>query len=101
MVLVTVLALLAGAVLYGAYGYLPAEAGRGYQPHYNHTVASRFVDTPVARFHYLHAGNGSPVVLLSPGAAWGDRLEGAAAGAGARPQRVRRRPARAGLHAVA
>jgi pimeloyl-ACP methyl ester carboxylesterase len=32
--LVTVTALLAGAVLYGAYGYLPAEAGRGYQPHY-------------------------------------------------------------------
>ena len=30
MVLVTVLALLAGAVLYGAYGYLPAEAGRSY-----------------------------------------------------------------------
>jgi pimeloyl-ACP methyl ester carboxylesterase len=57
-------------VLYGAYGYLPAEAGRGYQPHYTHTVASRFVDTPVARFHYLHAGSGSPVVLLSPGAAW-------------------------------
>lgn len=46
MVLVTVLALLAGAVLYGAYGYLPAEAGRGYRPHYTHTVASRFVDTP-------------------------------------------------------
>jgi pimeloyl-ACP methyl ester carboxylesterase len=70
MVLVTVLTLLAGAVLYGAYGYLPAEAGRSYQPHYTHTVASRFVDTPVARFHYLHAGSGSPVVLLSPGAAW-------------------------------
>lgn len=32
MVLVTVLTLLAGAVLYGAYGYLPAEAGRSYQP---------------------------------------------------------------------
>jgi pimeloyl-ACP methyl ester carboxylesterase len=68
--LVTVTALLAGAVLYGAYGYLPAEAGRGYQPHYTQTVASRFVDTPVARFHYVHAGSGSPVVLLSPGSAW-------------------------------
>jgi pimeloyl-ACP methyl ester carboxylesterase len=68
--LVTVVALLAGAVLYGAYGYLPAEAGRGYQPHYTRTVPSRFADTPVARFHYLHAGSGSPVILLSPGAAW-------------------------------
>jgi hypothetical protein len=68
--LATVTALVAGAVLYGAYGYLPAEAGRGYQPHYTQTVPSRFVDTPIARFHYLHAGSGSPVVLLSPGSAW-------------------------------
>jgi alpha/beta hydrolase fold len=68
--LATVTALVAGAVLYGAYGYLPVEAGRGYQPHYTQTVPSRFVDTPIARFHYLNAGSGSPVVLLSPGSAW-------------------------------
>jgi hypothetical protein len=68
--LVAVTALLVGSVLYGAYGYLPAEAGRGYQPHYTQQVASRFVDTPIARFHYVHAGSGSPVVLLSPGSAW-------------------------------
>jgi pimeloyl-ACP methyl ester carboxylesterase len=70
VVLVTLVTLLAGAVVYGAYGYLPAEAGRGYQPHYTRTVPSRFVDTPLARFHYVHAGSGSPVVLLSPGSAW-------------------------------
>jgi pimeloyl-ACP methyl ester carboxylesterase len=70
VVLAAVVALLTGVVLYGAYGYLPAEAGRGHQPHYTRAVPSRFVDTPLARFHYVHAGSGSPVILLSPGSAW-------------------------------
>lgn len=60
---------LTGGVLYGAYGYQPAEAGRGYQSPYLQQAPSRFVDTPVARFHYLHAGEGSPVILISPGSA--------------------------------
>jgi pimeloyl-ACP methyl ester carboxylesterase len=63
-------ALLIGGVLYGAYGYQPPEAGRGYVPPYLQQVDSRFVETPVARFHYVHAGEGSPVILVSPGSAW-------------------------------
>jgi pimeloyl-ACP methyl ester carboxylesterase len=63
-------ALLIGGVLYGAYGYQPPEAGRGYEPPYLQQVDSRFIETPVARFHYVHAGEGSPVILVSPGSAW-------------------------------
>ncbi len=63
-------AVLAGGVLYGAYGYQPPEAGRGYQSPYLQEVQSRFVETPVARFHYVRAGSGPPVILLSPGTAW-------------------------------
>ncbi|WP_161962312.1 alpha/beta fold hydrolase [Nocardioides speluncae] len=33
-------------------------------------ATSHFVDTDLARFHYLKAGSGSPVVLLAPGASW-------------------------------
>jgi pimeloyl-ACP methyl ester carboxylesterase len=63
-------ALLIGGVLYGAYGYEPPEAGRGYDPPFLQQVGSRFVETPVARFHYVRAGEGSPVILVSPGSAW-------------------------------
>ena len=72
-VLVTLFAILAitvTATLYAAYVYQPPEAGRGYDQPYLEKVQSRFVETPVARFHYVRAGSGSPVVLLSPGAAW-------------------------------
>ena len=68
--LAAILAALAGVVLYGAYVYQPPEAGRGYRQPYLEEVRSRFVETPVARFHYVQAGPGSPVVLVSPGAAW-------------------------------
>jgi pimeloyl-ACP methyl ester carboxylesterase len=61
---------LAGAGLYGAYGWRPGEQ-RGYRSPYLSTVASQYLETPVARFHYVRQGSGgSPVVLLSPGAAW-------------------------------
>lgn len=68
--LAAILATLVGAVLYGAYVYQPLEAGRGYRQPYLEEVRSRFVETPVARFRYVRAGSGSPVVLVSPGAAW-------------------------------
>jgi 4,5:9,10-diseco-3-hydroxy-5,9,17-trioxoandrosta-1(10),2-diene-4-oate hydrolase len=45
-----------------AYVYQPTEQPRA-------TTTGRYVDTAVARFHYLQEGSGSPVVLLSPGAA--------------------------------
>ncbi len=67
---VTLITLLIGGALYGAYVYQPPEAGRGYDPPYLQQVDSRFVETPVARFHYVHAGEGSPVILVSPGSAW-------------------------------
>ena len=34
------------------------------------SAADRFVDTAVARFHYVREGSGSPVVLLPGGNAW-------------------------------
>lgn len=68
--LAAILAVMVGLVLYGAYVYQPPEAGRGYDQPYLQEVQSRFVDTPVARFHYVQAGSGPPVVLVSPGAAW-------------------------------
>ncbi|MFI6153803.1 alpha/beta fold hydrolase [Kitasatospora sp. NPDC051170] len=58
--------LLTGGLLYGAYGYAPGEQ-RGYRPA---GAQGAFVETPLARFHYEVSGSGSPVVLLSPGAAW-------------------------------
>ncbi|MER7000026.1 alpha/beta fold hydrolase [Streptomyces sp. NPDC000410] len=49
-----------------AYAWQPAEA-----PGYAAPPGDRYVETPVARFHYVRLGEGgSPVVLLSPGASW-------------------------------
>ncbi|MBG0828249.1 alpha/beta fold hydrolase [Planomonospora sp. ID67723] len=62
------LALLMAVMLYGAYGYMPAEEGRSFSSPFLREAGSRFADTPLARFHYIRAGSGSPVVLLSPGA---------------------------------
>lgn len=44
-----------------AYAYQPSE-----QPHPAET--GRYVETQLARVHYLQQGTGSPVVLLAPGA---------------------------------
>lgn len=62
--------LVVGGTLGVAYGMPPREQS-GYQPEQGlDGIRSRFLDTPLARFHYLREGSGSPVVLLSPGAAW-------------------------------
>lgn len=57
-----------------AYGYEPSREPRP-QP----SADSRYVDTPVAKFHYLQRGAGAPLVLLAPGAApasaWQPQLE--------------------------
>ena len=59
------------AVLFvAAYGLAPAPQS-GYSPQRQlGSTQSRYVTTPVARFHYIRAGAGSPVVMVSPGEAW-------------------------------
>lgn len=53
-----------------AYGLAPTPQ-RGYSPQTQlGSIRSRYVTTPLARFHYIRAGAGSPVVMLSPGEAW-------------------------------
>ena len=56
-----------------AYVYQPPE-----QRHPAASADSRYVETPLARVHYLQRGTGSPVVLLAPGAspasAWNAEL---------------------------
>ncbi|MEJ3653762.1 alpha/beta fold hydrolase [Actinomycetes bacterium KLBMP 9759] len=68
---------LGAALLFGAYGYRPAQAAA-----IDPEPGSRFVDTPLARFHYVTAGTGTPVVLLAPGAsstfAWREQVAGLA-----------------------
>jgi hypothetical protein len=57
----------AGAAVYGAYGYSPAEPGRSSHSAYLVSVRGYYVDTTVARFFYLREGTGTPIVLISPG----------------------------------
>ncbi|WP_197093888.1 alpha/beta fold hydrolase [Nonomuraea sp. SBT364] len=59
--------LLVTVMLLGAYVWQPAEAGRAFRSPYLAQVGSRYADTPIASFHYVRAGSGSPVILLSPG----------------------------------
>lgn len=63
LALLGVTLVLTGAIGCLAYGYRPTVVA------YRLPVAAgdAYVDTPVARFHYVRQGNGSPVVLLSPG----------------------------------
>ncbi|MPZ83478.1 MAG: alpha/beta fold hydrolase [Actinophytocola sp.] len=61
---------LVAALLFGSYGLAPG-AEDGYPPDRQLVgTASRYVDTPLARFHFVREGQGPPVVLLSPGASW-------------------------------
>lgn len=77
--LAAALALLVAALLFGAYGWQPPEDGRAYRSPYLAQVGSRYADTSIARFHYIQAGSGTPVVLLSPGGTsvigWKDQLD--------------------------
>jgi pimeloyl-ACP methyl ester carboxylesterase len=58
------------ALLVAAFGYVPTEQSRYSPAALLGTTPSRYLDTDVARFHYVRMGRGSPVVLLSPGSAW-------------------------------
>ncbi|MER7500529.1 alpha/beta hydrolase [Nonomuraea pusilla] len=61
------LAMVVAAILTVAYVWQPPEE-REFRSSWS--VDSRFVDTPVARFHYTKSGQGSPVVLLPGGTLW-------------------------------
>ncbi|MGW7481471.1 alpha/beta fold hydrolase [Nonomuraea muscovyensis] len=77
--LAAAVAVLVAAMLFGAYGWQPAEDGRAFRSPYLAQVDSRYADTPIARFHYVRAGSGTPVILLSPGGTsvigWKDQLD--------------------------
>ncbi|WP_433356081.1 hypothetical protein ACQP25_18895 [Microtetraspora malaysiensis] len=61
------MAVVVAALLVVAYAWQPPEE-RDFRSSWS--AESRFVDTPVARFHYTRTGNGSPVVLLPGGTLW-------------------------------
>lgn len=62
--------ILAAVVGVAAFLVTPtAQTGYGAQEQLK-GIPSRYATTSVARFHYIEQGTGSPVVLLSPGAAW-------------------------------
>jgi len=65
----TLMVLLVVAALAIAFVWWPSEE-RDFRSPYLTRVQSRYVDTPVARFHYTKTGAGSPVVLVPGGAQW-------------------------------
>ncbi|MEV0237862.1 alpha/beta hydrolase [Nonomuraea sp. NPDC050786] len=62
------LTLLSGTALYIAYIWQPSATH--YDSPYMAQIESRYVDTPVATFHYTKTGQGSPVVLIAGGGMW-------------------------------
>ncbi|MFI9847582.1 alpha/beta fold hydrolase [Nonomuraea sp. NPDC051941] len=63
--LLSTIAVLVALLLFGAYGWQPAQAD--FRSPYLDMMGSKYADTAVARFHYIRAGSGSPVILISPG----------------------------------
>ncbi|TDC92501.1 alpha/beta fold hydrolase [Actinomadura sp. 7K507] len=56
--------------LLGAFAFSPTARSRDVPTAILGQAASAFVDTPLARFHHVKQGSGSPVVFLSPGSSW-------------------------------
>jgi pimeloyl-ACP methyl ester carboxylesterase len=62
-------ALVFAALLIAAFGYAPQVQAQGPPRGELGAIPSRYLDTSLARFHYIRQGSGTPVVLLSPGSA--------------------------------
>lgn len=68
LALAAVLAVLVAGTLVVAYVWQPQPVE--YDSPYLEQIESKFVDTPVARFHYAQTGHGSPVILVAGGGQW-------------------------------
>lgn len=67
---ITAPTLMLAALLVAAFAYAP-QVQTQYSPRGQlGSVTSRYLDTSLARFHFIRQGSGTPVVLLSPGSAW-------------------------------
>ncbi len=67
--LLMLLALCGLALVYLAYVYQPPEDRREL-PTYKRQIHSQFVNAGPFRIHYLHVGQGAPVVLIPGGGTW-------------------------------
>lgn len=67
---ITAPALALVTLLIAAFGYTPPVQSQYSPAGELGPTPSRYLDTPLARFHYIREGTGSPIVLLSPGSAW-------------------------------
>src|ERR671912_977957 len=65
-ILAPLILVLAAAMLFIAYMWEPTEE-RGHGPPRLANAESQYVDTSVARFHFMKAGQGPPVVLVPGG----------------------------------
>jgi pimeloyl-ACP methyl ester carboxylesterase len=63
------LGLCLGLGFYGAYVFTPAE-DRAWQSPYLKTIRSRFLTTPEFKIHYVHEGDGEPLILIHGGGTW-------------------------------
>jgi pimeloyl-ACP methyl ester carboxylesterase len=57
-------------LLVAAFGYTPPVQSQYSPSGQLAPIPSRYLETSLARFHYIREGIGSPIVLLSPGSAW-------------------------------
>src|SRR6266567_4509921 len=67
--IMTLLSLCGLALVYLAYGYQPPEDRREL-PTYQRQIHGQFVNAGPFRIHYLHVGQGAPVVLIPGGGTW-------------------------------
>ncbi|MFD5175679.1 alpha/beta fold hydrolase [Nocardia sp. NPDC058379] len=59
------------AVLFGTIGVVAGPAAAAPEARFPGELASNYVETDLAKFHYVRAGSGTPVVLIAGGGLWG------------------------------